>query len=125
MSNKIIVVQNRCETENQNISGIKLEWLGDNSVLKIHAPFNFSNCIFQIGNSDEIEIFENSGIRNLYMRCASNNSKVKIGKGFSVAGGQFILPNGHNRQTLTIGDNCLFSSDILKCFLYQPMPVTP
>lgn len=112
MSNKIIVVQKGCEIETQNISGIKLEWLGNNAILKIHAPFNFSNCTFQIGNSDEIEIFENSDIRNLFIRCASHDSVIKIGKKFSIVGGQFILPNDHNKQLLTIGDNCLFSSSI-------------
>lgn len=112
MSNKIIVIEDGKDIEVKNVSGIKIEWLGDNAILKINTPFNFSNCTFQIGNSDEIEVLENSNIRNLFIRCASHDSVIKIGKKFSIAGGQFILPNGHNKQSLIIGDNCLFSSNI-------------
>ena len=110
--NKIILVQGDEEIETTNVTGVKIEWLGINSTLKIWAPMKFSNCTIQIGTNDLIEIRENSNISNTFLRCASSNSTIKIGKNFIMVGGKIILPNAHENQYLTIGNDCLFSFDI-------------
>ena len=112
MNNKIILVQDDKEIETTSVTGLKIEWLGTDSTLKIYAPMKFSNCIIQIGTNDLIEIRENSNISHLFLRCASSHSVIKIGKKFIMVGGQIILPNAHSNQYLTIGDDCLFSSNV-------------
>lgn len=112
MGNRIIIVQNGKEIETTNISGLKVEWLGNGGILRCYAPVEFVNTTIQIGNSGLVEISENSHIRNLFMRCASEESSVKIGKNFSIESGQFILARGQRNQSLIIGNNCLFSSNI-------------
>lgn len=112
MSNKIITIENGKETETQNIKGLNIEWLGSKGQLKVHLPINFSNTTVQIGDNGIVEFYENSNIKNLFIRCASADSFVKIGKNFSIESGQFILARGQKEQSITIGDNCLFSSNI-------------
>lgn len=110
--NKIVVVQDDIEIEAESYSGVKVEWLGDNAILKIYSPCTFVNSTIQIGNNGLVEVGKNSNIRNLFCRCASDCSKVIIGKNFNIESGQFILARGQKNQSIVIGDNCLFSSSI-------------
>lgn len=112
MSNKIIIVENNQNREIEQLPNCKVEWLGKNSQLKIHTPFSFVNTIIQLGDNCMVEIKQSSIIKNLFLRCASSNSKVNIGERFIIESGQFILARGMTNQSITIGDNCLFSSDI-------------
>lgn len=110
--NKLIVIQNGKQIETESISGLNIEWLGNGGMLKVHAPLAFSNTTIQIGDGGIVEISENSHIKRLFLRCASTASSVKIGKNFNIESGEFILAKGQEDQSIVIGDNCLFSSNI-------------
>ena len=112
MSNTIRIMENGKVIKPENISGLKIEWLGDNGKIIIKTPFNFSNTTIQIGNDSVVEISENCTIKNLFCRLASENSIIKIGRHFIMESGQFILAKGQKNQSLIIGDDCLFSSNI-------------
>lgn len=111
--NKLIVARedgNQLETE--NIPGLDIEWLGENGIVKIYTPFKLQKCYFQVANDGFIEIKTNTNLFGLYIRLAASNSSVRIGKNFIASSAQFILARGGFEQTISIGDNCLFSSDI-------------
>ena len=110
--NKIILCRNGEETVVSNIPGLSVEWLGDNAIFKCAVDCTFARCIVQIGSNSHIFFDEKSRIRNLFIRCASTNSICKFGKRFISEGGKIVLPNGHDKQSLIVGDHCLFSNDI-------------
>ena len=111
--NKIISVgKDGVESPLDSPTGLVVEWLGENACLKIGGGCRFRNCKFQIASDDLIEIGANSNVSNLYIRCAATLSQVKIGQHFIISSGEFILPSGGVRQSIVIGDECLFSSHI-------------
>lgn len=70
-----------------------------------------------IGNNNEVVVGAGSLLQNLRVeigseRWPSSQTRLRIGKGFSIAShGRFLLPNSGN--VLQIGDNCMFSSNIV------------
>ncbi len=111
--NKIIIIsENGKQTETESIPGLNIEWLGHNSIIKIYTPFSLQKCYFQIANNSFIEIKRNANIFDLYIRLASSDSSIKIGENFITSSAKFILARGGVKQQISIGDNCLFSSDI-------------
>lgn len=111
--NKLIVArEDGSQLETENIPGLDIEWLGENGIVKIYTPFKLQKCYFQVANDGFIEIKTNTNLFGLYIRLAASNSSVRIGKNFIASSAQFILARGGFEQTISIGDNCLFSSDI-------------
>ena len=110
--NHIILIENGTEKEVSQILGCKVEWLGENSTLKVYMPYEIHDSTIQLGNNSLVEIYQNSLIRNLFCRCAADNSKIIFGKRFIMEGGQIILARGQKNQSVVIGDNCLFASQL-------------
>ena len=112
--NTIILVDNNKNEEiiDKPPPGVIVEWLGCNGCLKFHSSSKFKNCKFQINDGDLIEVGKKSKISGLFIRCAAIESKVKIGKHFIISSGEFILGLGGKHQSITIEDDCLFSSHV-------------
>ncbi len=111
-NNQLIVVENGAETRRESFPGLQISWLGSNGTLKIHADSTFKNCHFQIGTNSIISVGPNSLVSGMFIRCAAENSEVKLGKRFIFHGGEFILARGMKNQSVKVGDYCLFSSQI-------------
>ena len=112
MGNDIILIENGKEEKVESIPGLNVEWLGENAQIKVYSACSFKGCKFQVNSNSSIEIGEKSNINGLYIRCAATNSFVKIGRNFAISSGEFILAMGGSHQSITIGDNCLFSSHV-------------
>lgn len=91
---------------------------GQGNVIRIGAtgtPQTLNLHVF--GHDNEVLIGSGSFLQNLRIeigsgRWACSQARLKIGAGFSIASqGRFILPNSGN--ILEIGDNCMFSSNIV------------
>lgn len=111
--NKIILIcADHSEKEVDKVNGISIRWFGSNSTVKIHENTQFKNCIFEVGDNNIISIGAGGIVFGLYIRMLASESKVLIGRNFIISGGEFILANKHKKQTITIGDDCLFSAKI-------------
>ena len=113
MNKFILVSKNGTETLiDKYPDGLIVEWLGENSTIKLYEPFIIKNSRFQVGSNDLIEIKEHSTIFDLYICLMAQNSYVKIGRNFITHKAAYILAQGGSNQSIKIGDSCLFSSDI-------------
>lgn len=91
---------------------------GKGNFVRIDGTRHPQTLILQlVGNRNEVSIGAGSFLQNLRVeigsrRWPSSRARLKIGSGFSIASqGRFILPNSGN--VLEIGDNCMFSSNIV------------
>lgn len=112
MNKLILVDSDNTEIEVDKIDGLTIKWFGTNSVVRIHKTTNFRNCLFEIGSNNNISIGEKGFVNGLYLRMLASESQVKIGNKFIISSGEFILANKHKKQSIIIGDDCLFSSKI-------------
>lgn len=112
--NKIItVLKDGTESVTERApDGLQILWMGDNAFVKIHESVKFVASSFQIASGSFIEINENSVINNLFIRCAAQDSSVKIGKKFICHKSSFILAKGGKNQSITIGDDCLLAANV-------------
>lgn len=91
---------------------------GEGNVVRIAGTRHPQTLILHLaGNRNEVSIGAGSFLQNLRVEIGSrrwpcSRARLKIGSGFSIASqGRFILPNSGN--VLEIGDNCMFSSNIV------------
>lgn len=91
---------------------------GQGNVIRIGATENPQALNLHVfGHDNEVLIGTGSFLQNLRIEIGSgrwlcSRARLRIGDGFSIASqGRFILPNSGN--LLEIGDNCMFSSNIV------------
>ena len=112
-SNKIYLIDNfGNKTPATNIPGLDIKFNGINSIVEIGAdPIpKFSNCCIRCYDNTYTSIGSSKyTIRNLDIGL---NGKLIIGENFSVNGASFIITE-RPEQTLKIGNDCMFSREIL------------
>ena len=116
-TNKIIIVDENGVEHNlcskARIKGLKIKISGTNNTIKIHRPYKFSNCFFDIDSKNAFfEILPNTswGISNFYVRCKyGENQVLKIGKNTTIAGG---ICNLDENSQLLIEDDCMLDGYI-------------
>ena len=91
---------------------------GEGNLVRIAGTRHPQTLILHlVGNRNEVSIGAGSFLQSLRVEIGSrrwpcSRGRLQIGKGFSIASqGRFILPNSGN--VLEIGDNCMFSSNIV------------
>lgn len=114
-SNKIIIVNSDgTEKEVNSVSGLRIEFYGKNSVVKIHEPIKFTDSVLRLGDNNLIEIKNSkydiiSFVLPYKMR---ENSKLLIGKDFSCMDCRVFMHDEPNTN-VTIGDDCMFSFGVI------------
>jgi len=114
-NNKIILVKkDGSEKRVPFIWGIKTNFHGKNSTLRIHEPLaQYKNCKFIFADDVEIDIeSSNSVIFNLKIIAEANGSKFIADKNFKIVSGEFLFYKNAPNHTIKIGKDCLFSKDI-------------
>lgn len=91
--------------------GIKIEFAGDQNIVRISSQCRFSNCHILLGSSTKVEIKDSIhqisclnilGKRSLY-------GEVRIGQNFSCVSSSLML-SGNSK--VYIGNDCMFNSNI-------------
>lgn len=113
-NNNIFVYETNGECHRvKKIRGIKINFFGSNSCVKLYKPFWFYDCEINIGNNNEIVIQKDSEINRLKIPMKmSDNSKLIIGKNF-FCGVAVIFLHDEPDRLVEIDDNCMFSSGIM------------
>lgn len=97
------------------IKGLKIRFHGKNSTIIVHEPFaKFKRCRITCENNSFVEIGASEYIikkLNLFIR--GENSKVLIGRNFSVTNTCEVVNLTEKNLSLKIGDDCMFGSNIL------------
>ncbi|MBQ7127108.1 acyltransferase [bacterium] len=112
-NNKIMIIEeDGTERElkyNEKIDGLHIVMAGKDNLVKIHKPYKFINCNFNINSTKAyFEILDNNiwGICNLNVRCMfGENQILKIGRNTTFSGGYINLDEDSG---LIIGDDCMF-----------------
>lgn len=112
-NNKIIIVEpdgtERELGKGERIEGLNLSLNGKSNIVKIHKPYKFVNCNFDINSAyATFEIKPNDiwGICNLNVRCMYGEHQIlKIGRNTTFSGGYINLDENSG---LVIGDDCMF-----------------
>ena len=116
-SNKIYLLDEKGEKHLVSyIPGLDVRFYGYNSIIEIGAnPLpKFKNCIIMCGDNSYTKIdSSNFSIRNAQILVVANNSKLVIGKNFSLRNGLRIYLTNEPDCSIIIGDDCMFSSDII------------
>lgn len=95
------------------IKGLNIRFKGKNSVVEIHEPIaRFSKCKIRVSNNSFVSIGGSTDIiKKLHINGASNQNFI-IGKDFFTWGCDIATAN-EKGLSIKIGDNCMFSRDIL------------
>lgn len=95
------------------ILGLSILFCGNNSVVKIHQPNHFTNCILRIGTHNLVEIgATNMGFTNLQIPVTMReNCQLLIGKNCVINGCNIYL-HDEPGTIVKIGDDCMFSFGI-------------
>ena len=112
MNKIIMILVDNSEKEVASVDGIQIIWCGANNVVKVHENTKFTNCVFEVGNDNEISFGSGGLVMNLHIRMRAYSSKVDVGDNFIISRGKFRLADEHKNQSIVIGKDCLFSSDI-------------
>lgn len=114
-NNKIIKVDKNGKEKifKPNPKKLSIKFLGGNSTIKIYEPIpKFNNASLICGENSKIEIGASKHrIENFVIVTKGSNCTVSIGKNFSVRGGCIVLDKA-NDISVTIGDECMFASNV-------------
>lgn len=95
------------------VKGLDIKFSGRNSVVEIGSSTSFKNSKLSIGNNNIVKFGEYSQIHGLNVPIKmSDGSSLIIGKNFSCIGVKIYLHDEKCNQVV-IGDDCLFSFDIV------------
>lgn len=109
--NTIEIIKNDGSRQIVNsIKGVSINFHGTNNHIVIHEDINFVNCAFILISNMNIEIGK-SNFNIVNLKIFGNQSDVSIGKNFSCWGVEIRCHEANS--SVKIGDNCLFSEDIL------------
>lgn len=111
-NNHVILVYPNGREKNakpKQLKNIKVKFVGDNNLLKIHLPFDLRKSSFSFhSNNSVIEIGCESHM-NLDIICGDENSVFSIGENCHAVGIEAVLCG----NTVKIGSNCMFSKEII------------
>lgn len=99
------------------IKGLHISFKGKNSIVEIKEPMpKFHHSKIKLGDNSVVKIGADLGcnwkIQNLRIFGKGKNQKVIIGNNFRLNGANIIL-GFENDLSLTIGNDCMFSSNIM------------
>ncbi len=98
---------------NVEMKGLNIKFNGDDNVVNIELPANFSNCaIVMDGNNNTFNLksTKHRTIRNTTFGL-EGGSTINVGSGLSVYRDTNIVAK--NGKTITIGDECMFAREIM------------
>lgn len=112
-NNKVIIVTKDGKELHKKPRGLKLCFLGKNSVVKIYSPCpKFENCKITCYDNALVSIgSSNREISNLKVHILSKNGKFLVGKNLKLRGAAVYVGNKDN-LLVTIGDNCLVAKGV-------------
>ncbi|MEF9940576.1 MAG: acyltransferase [Clostridium sp.] len=111
-NNKIKLRGTHCNISNTILFKCKIDCRGNGNVIINNTGGCLRNClIYIVGNNNTIEIGENTHITNGELWIEDDNNKIIIGSNTSLCGKIHLACI--EGCTIAIGDNCLFSSDIV------------
>lgn len=114
--NKIVIVEED-GTEKElspwtHIAGLHLSIDGSGNVLRLHKPFRLSNCRVCLERGSSVDIGSSPyDIGGHFW--VNNGGSLRIGKNFSCGAHLEIIGFDEPGLTVQIGDDCMFSHDIL------------
>lgn len=113
-NNKVVVkIDDNRIISNPHLEGLKIIFKGSNNTIEIDSPDFFINqTLFEInGSNNSVKIKEGWRSWGIHI-CMSNYQTLNIGKGFSCGRTDICLQDESYNQ-VTIGDDCMFSDNIL------------
>lgn len=117
-NNQIIIVENGFERtlgDKETISRLNISIAGSNNTIKLHKPYKFNNCFWDIDSQNvSIEIFEHTEINNFNVRCKfGHQQQLTIGAYTTIAGANANLDENSG---LILGKNCMLGG----CIFFAP-----
>lgn len=112
--NKIIVIdKNGNEKKVKKIKGLKVNFLGSNSTVKIYYPCpKFQNAVITCRNNANVTIGGSKYyIKYCLLDAAASNSTITIGKNCFIRGGYFVTAD-KDGLNISIGDECLIANSV-------------
>lgn len=112
-NNKVIIVSKNGKESVKTPKGLKVKFLGENSLVKIYSPCpKFKNCQITCYDNAFVSIgSSNREISNLTVNIFSKNGKLILGNNLKIRGGGIFIGDKEN-LSVSIGDNCLFAKTI-------------
>ena len=101
--------------DKETISGLNISIAGSNNTIKLHKPYKFNNCFWDIDSQNvSIEIFEHTEINNFNVRCKfGHQQQLTIGAYTTIAGANANLDENSG---LILGKNCMLGG----CIFFAP-----
>lgn len=116
MTNAVILKrEDGTYVDNPQIEGLKIDFFGQNNIVKIEEGSVFHNVHIKCRENCTIEIGKTHprGIRHTAIDMAgSKNGKLIIGQNTSIEGARFAMANDDNLEVY-LGSNCMLSSNIV------------
>lgn len=108
----ILVKENKKEVEVKYIKGLSINFLGNNSTVKIYEPYHFSNCHLDIENDAEI-ILKGSNylIQNMVTDGLIRSSNLIIEENCSFNGVTLVMQE--KGCDITVCKDCMFGTNII------------
>ncbi len=113
-TNHLYLVKDGVRKEVKQIKGLRVKFLGDNSIVEIgNEPCAcFEDCIITCGNNSFVSIGSSEKhIKRLSINSNSTGSRIVIGNNVSTQSVAIINENEPN-LSITIGDDCMFSNNV-------------
>ena len=113
-SNHIYIIDSENNSyEVSYLEGLKVVWLGSNSIIKIYSDKlpNIKNMTIYCKSDCEVTIGFNCIIKDLLISMTGDESRISIGNSFTVNSGEIIMGKESGTK-IVIGNDCMFSSDI-------------
>ena len=113
LNNQIIIIDSKNRKRKiYRFNGLKVDFRGKNSKVIIHSPAIFTNSLIEVGNNCHIEIQNSIHRINNLVIITANKSEIYIGNNFSCVGCK-IENRDEAGKIVSIGDDCMFSYDII------------
>lgn len=102
----------KLKNENKILYKCKIDCKGNRNTIVLHSGGRLRNCLIRIrGNNNLIDIGEKTSMTDCELWIEDTNNEVLIGNNTLLSGKAHLACIEGSR--ITIGDNCLFSSDII------------
>ncbi len=112
--NRLYILKNGERIETDYIEGLRIEFIGRNSTVEIAVDpmITFSNTCIKMGHDGLVKFGSSKHhCRDVVVVNTATNAKLLIGDDFSVDGA-YISNTREPNLNISIGDDCLFSSEI-------------
>lgn len=111
----VLIKEDGSRIFNPEIPGLTIRFYGheNNNVVKLYEPVKFVNSIFHVGGGSIVNIQGTvHRIKDMTIYTRFNKDAIFIGKDIQVEGCE-LNTEGQDNVQIVIGNNCLFSSEII------------